>query len=107
MFCKTRLRSFVIEEMIQSFADKETEKIWNGKISKKLPAQIQKRAYQKLRFLHAATEFESLKFPPSNKLHPLERNRKGQWAIWINDQWRICFEWNQGGAAKVEITDYH
>ena len=93
--------------MIQSFADKETKKVWNGLVSKKLPFDIHNRAYQKLRFLHAAKELDSLRFPPSNKLHPLKGDQEGQWAIRINDQWRVCFRWDQGSASDVEISDYH
>lgn len=93
--------------MILGFADKETEKIWNGTRSSKLPGDIQQRAFQKLRFLHAASILESLRFPPSNRLHPLKGDREGQWVIRINDQWRLCFRWEGGNAHDVKITDYH
>jgi proteic killer suppression protein len=93
--------------MIQSFADKETERVWKGVISRKIPADIQNRAFQKLRFIHAASLIESLRFPPSNQLHALQGNLKGKWAIRINDQWRICFKFEAGNAYDVEITDYH
>lgn len=93
--------------MIQSFADRETHRIWLGGRSRKLPATIQKRARDKLVLLDAADELNDLLNPPSNKLHPLQRERAGQHAIWINDQWRICFSWKDGHAHDVEITDYH
>lgn len=93
--------------MIRSFADKETEKIWNGIRSRKLPADIQDRARDKLRLLNRAKSFDDLRNPPSNRLHPLDRDRIGQHSISINMQWRICFVWKDGYAEDVEITDYH
>ena len=93
--------------MIRSFADKETEKIWRETRSRKLPDDIQDRALQRLRLLHAADVLESLRFPPSNRLHALSHDRKGQHAIAINRQWRVCFRWQEGHAYDVEITDYH
>ena len=93
--------------MIQSFADKETEKIWNRVRSRKLPDDIQDRALRKLRELAAAPTLETLRFPPSNRLHTLQGDRKNHHAIRINDQWRICFVWHDDGAHQVEIVDYH
>ena len=93
--------------MIHSFADKETELIWSGRRSRKLPSDIQKRARDKLVLLDAADQLDDLLNPPSNKLHPLQNDRAGQHAIWINRQWRICFSWKGGHAHDVEITDYH
>ena len=93
--------------MIQSFADQETEKIWNRQRSRKLPPDIQDRALRKLRELAAAPTLETLRFPPSNRLHPLLGDRKESHAIRINDQWRICFVWSSTGVANVEIVDYH
>lgn len=93
--------------MIVSIADKETEVIWSGKHSRKLPAEIQSRALAKLAMLDAAAELDDLKNPPSNRLHDLKRERAGQHSISINMQWRICFVWNDGNAHDVEITDYH
>ena len=93
--------------MIRSFADSETERIWNALRSRKYPPDIQKRALDKLKLLHRARSFDDLRNPPGNKLHPLKRDRAGQHAIWINDQWRICFVWNDENAYDVEITDYH
>lgn len=93
--------------MIQSFSDKETEKIWNRERSRKLPSEIQDRALRKLRELAAAPTLETLRFPPSNRLHPLLGDRKNSHAIRINDQWRITFHWGAQGPEDVRIEDYH
>ena len=93
--------------MIQSFADRETEQIWRGERSRKLPGDIQGIALRKLRLLHAARVLQDLRVPPGNRLEALKGNRTGQWTIRINDQWRICFRWDEGGPHDVEIVDYH
>ena len=93
--------------MIQSFACAETENIWNGKRSRKLPADIQQRALAKLNMIDAAETLDDLKLPPSNRLHELDRDRAGQHSISINMKWRICFRWDNGNAYDVEIVDYH
>lgn len=93
--------------MIASFADRETERIWNGQRSRKLPPDIQARARGKLAMLDAAESLEDLKSPPGNHLHELKDDRAGQHSISINKQWRICFVWKDGQAHNVEITDYH
>jgi len=93
--------------MIRSFADPETEKIWNGEVSRKLPRDIQRRALNKLKLLDAAETLEDLRNPPGNRLHALSEDRDGQHSISINMQWRICFAWNDGDALNVEIVDYH
>lgn len=93
--------------MIRSFADKETELVWNGERSRKLPRDIQARALIRLFMVHAAETLEDLKNPPSNRLHALRDDRAGQHSISINMQWRICFVWKDGHAHDVEITDYH
>jgi proteic killer suppression protein len=93
--------------MIRSFRCTETQKIWNGQNSRRLPHEIQDRALRKLRQLDAALTLGDLKKPPSNHLEVLKSNRKGQMSIRINDQWRICFLWNDGEATAVEIVDYH
>lgn len=95
--------------MILSFASTstQTERIWNGQRSKRLPADIQSRAYRKLRLIDAAENLDDLKNPPGNKLHALKDDRVGQHAIWINDQWRVCFRFKDGNAYDVEIVDYH
>jgi len=93
--------------MIKSFRCRETEKIFDGDISKKFPSDIQSRARRRLDFLDAAENIEDLRIPPSNHLEKLSGNRAHQYSIRINDQWRICFEWNNGEAESVEIVDYH
>ena len=93
--------------MIQSFGDKETEKIWQRQPSRKLPVAIQDKALRRLRELAAATTLEVLRFPPSNHLHPLLGTRKGEHAIRINLQWRITFTWGVQGPEQVRIEDYH
>ncbi len=93
--------------MIRFFGCKETEKIWEGQSSRRLPHDIQNRALRKLRQLDAALILDDLKNPPSNHLEALKGARKGQMSIRINDQWRICFYWSDGEATEVEIIDYH
>jgi proteic killer suppression protein len=93
--------------MIRSFRCKETEKIWHGHSSRKFPAEVQDRALRKLRQLDAALTIEDLKNPPGNRLEVLKGNRKGQWSIRVNEQWRICFRWSEGEASEVEMVDYH
>lgn len=93
--------------MIQGFADLETEKIWSGRRSRKLPTDIQALALRKLRILNNARVLQDLRVPPGNRLEALRGNRAGQHSIRINDQWRICFVWKEGGPADVEIVDYH
>lgn len=93
--------------MIRSFADKETEKIWNGAGSRRLPGDIQQVARRKLRMLNSATALDDLRIPPANRLEALKGNRRGQHSIRINDQWRVCFHWKDGDADDVEIVDYH
>ena len=95
-----------ISIVIKGFADKETEKIFNGQHSRKFPVEIQRRAKMRLDRIHAATNLDDLRVPPSHQLEKLSRNRKGQHSIRINDQWRICFI-RRGDAYNVEITDYH
>lgn len=93
--------------MIASFYDEPTESIWQGRFTKKLPNQIQAIARRKLRMLNAAQRLEDLRSPPANRLEALGGDREGQWSIRINDQWRVCFVWSDGNAARVEICDYH
>ena len=93
--------------MIRSFRCKETERIWEGQFSRRLPRDIQNRALRKLRQLDAANTLDDLKNPPSNHLEALRSNRKGQMSIRINDQWRACFRWMNGEVFDVEIVDYH
>mgnify|MGYP003993095589 FL=1 len=93
--------------MIKDFVCKETEKIFNRLISLKLPRDIQKTARRKLEILEGAEVLVDLRIPPNNHLEKLSKDRKGQYSIRINDQWRICFEWSGGDAYNVEIVDYH
>ena len=93
--------------MIKTFKCKETEKIFNGKFSKKLPHDIQGRALIKLHSLDIAEDIKDLLIPPSNKLEQLSGDRKGQYSIRINDQYRVCFSWVESNAYDVEIVDYH
>jgi proteic killer suppression protein len=85
----------------------ETEKIFRGQISRKLPLEIQRAARRKLLYLDSAEDLQDLKAPPGNRLERLKGNRAGQYSIRINDQWRICFEWTGDKAKNVEIVDYH
>lgn len=93
--------------MIRSFANPETEKIWNGERSCKLPSDMQDRALSKLKLLNRARTLDDLRNPPSNRLHALSEDRAGQHSISINMQWRICFVWKDGHAHNVEITNHY
>ena len=93
--------------MIESFSCAETEKIWHRQNSRKLPHDIQRIARRKLLMIDAASDLNSLRIPPGNRLEALKGGRSGQHSIRINDQWRICFEWQNGHAIHVEIVDYH
>lgn len=93
--------------VIQSFKDKETQKVFERERSRKLPSDIQQVALRKLRMLNRAETLRDLRVPPANRLERLSGNRKGQYSIRINDQWRICFEWENNDAFSVEIVDYH
>jgi proteic killer suppression protein len=93
--------------MIKTFADKETEKLFNRTVSRKLPQNVQLAARMKLEILDAAEVLQDLRIPPGNRLEKLSGDRKGQYSIRINDQWRICFVWRQENAYDVEIVDYH
>ena len=93
--------------MIESFADAETERIFQGSVSRKLPPGIQRTARRKLMYLHTALDVRDLLAPPGNRLEELRGSRAGQYSIRINDQWRICFRWVNAGAHDVEIIDYH
>lgn len=93
--------------MIQSFKDAEAEKIFQRQRSRRLPPDIQQVALRKLRMLNRAQTLHDLRVPPANRLERLSGDRAGQYSIRINDQWRVCFEWRDGHAWQVEITDYH
>lgn len=93
--------------MILSFKDKRTAALFSGLVVKGLPPEIAQRAFDKMRLLHAAASLDDLRAPPSNRLEKLRHDRRGQWSIRVNDQWRICFRFEAGNAHDVEIADYH
>lgn len=93
--------------MIRNFKDKETQKIFDRQRSRKLPSDIQQVALRKLRMLNRAENLQDLRVPPANRLERLVGDREGKYSIRVNDQWRICFEWQDGEVLDVEIVDYH
>ena len=93
--------------MIKSIKDSKTEKVFRRDRSRRLPQDIQQTAYRKLRYLNNAKTLEDLQIPPSNRLEKLKGDRADQYSIRINDQWRICFVWDNNDAYEVEIVDYH
>ena len=93
--------------MIKTFADKETQRLYSTGESRRLPANLRRRAIRRLEYIDLARVLSELRVPPSNRLHPLKGNRKGRHSISINDQWRICFRFVDGDAYDVEIVDYH
>jgi len=93
--------------MIVSFRDRETERVWRGERSRRLPPWIQATALRKLRLLNRALVLTDLSLPRGNRLEPLVGNRLGQFSMRINDQWRVCFRWTERGVEDVEIVDYH
>ncbi|MBN4085509.1 type II toxin-antitoxin system RelE/ParE family toxin [Flavobacteriaceae bacterium AH-315-B10] len=93
--------------MIKSFGDKETQKIWEGFRSKKLPNEIQDIARRKLRMLNNSQDIQDLRIPPSNRLERLRGKLKNYYSIRINKQWRIIFIWDNGNAFETKIIDYH
>ena len=99
--------SVTVPAMIDLFACAETEMIFQGRRSRRLPPNIQQVARRKLVYLNEAQELEDLKSPPGNRLEALKGKRKGQFSIRINQQWRICFTWENGSVQGVEIVDYH
>jgi proteic killer suppression protein len=93
--------------MIKSFNSKETEKIWEGYRSAKVPFEIQDIARRKLRMLNNSFNLKDLSIPPSNRLEKLKGHYADYHSIRINDQWRIIFKWSKGSSHNVEIIDYH
>lgn len=93
--------------MIKKFGDKETEKIWFGIASRKLPSEIQQVARRKLRMINSAQNLKDLRIPPANFLEKLSGNLSGFYSIRINKKWRIIFAWENDNAFAVEIVDYH
>jgi len=94
-------------DVIKTFKDSEAKKIYSRERSRKLPSDIQQVALRKLRMINNAKNINDLRIPPANRLEKLSGNRAGQYSIRINDQWRVCFTWQDGDALDVEITDYH
>ena len=93
--------------MIKSFANRNTQKLFDGETVPRLPPEIRARARLRLAQLNAAATLDFMMIPPSNRLEALKGDRKGQHSVRINQQWRICFRWSDGNAFDVEITDYH
>jgi proteic killer suppression protein len=93
--------------MLKTFGDKETEKIWKGILSRKLPNEIQNIARRKLRMINNAQDITDLRIPPSNRLEKLKGDLQEYYSIRINNKWRIIFKWNNNDAYEVKILDYH
>jgi toxin HigB-1 len=93
--------------VIQTFADKVTAAVFSGLQVRRLPPAFQETARRKLKLIDAAISLDGLRVPPGNRLEALRGERKGQWSIRVNEQWRICFRWKEGDAFEVEIVDYH
>jgi proteic killer suppression protein len=93
--------------VIKSFANKQTESVYQRQIGKHLPSEMQQAALRKLRMLNNAKSMQDLHSPPGNRLEKLKGERAGQYSIRIDDQWRVCFEWRDDNAYEVEIADYH
>jgi proteic killer suppression protein len=93
--------------MIQGFADRATEVFFTSGMCPAEWRSFAKAANRKLDMLNAAVRLDNLRSPPGNRLEALKGDRRGQWSIRINDQWRVCFRWTDRGPANVEIVDYH
>lgn len=99
--------SVIISRVLQSFSDKDTERVWQRQRSKRLDPTNQRAALRKLLILDAADQIGDLRIPPGNRLEKLKGDRANTYSIRINDQWRICFRWTAAGPEDVEIVDYH
>ncbi len=93
--------------VIKTFADRETEALFRTGKARRVPSDVGRRALRKLEAVHVATKLSDLRVPPGNQLHALKGDRAGQYAIAVNDQWRICFRFDDGDAYDVEFCDYH
>ena len=93
--------------MIRTFRDKETEQVFQRQTSRRFPANLLQVMWRKLAILNAAERLDDLRVPPGNRLEKLSGKRASQHSIRVNNQWRVCFEWREGDAYEVEITDYH
>jgi toxin HigB-1 len=94
-------------QVIKTFADRRTRQLYETGNAKRFPPDVANRAARKLEYVDLATSLDDLKSPPGNRVHALEGDRKGQHSISINDQWRICFRFEDGDAYHVEVCDYH
>ena len=93
--------------MIRSFGSKDTERIWHEQYVKRVDRTVQRATVRKLELIHAAKDVEDLRVPPGNRLERLVGDRRGQYSIGVNAQWRLCFIWREGGAEDVELVGYH
>ena len=93
--------------MIKDFADKDTEQLWRRRPVRSMSVKLQQQARRKLNMIHAAENLQDLRSPPGNRLEALSGNRKGQYSVRINNQFRVCFRWEDGDAYELEVTDYH
>jgi proteic killer suppression protein len=93
--------------VIKSFASRETENLFHGRASRRIPGDVQRRAAQKLLTLHAVASLDEIRRVPGNRLEKLKGDRAGRHSVRVNDQWRICFVWRNADAYEVEIVDYH
>lgn len=106
LFARIRDIEYTLTKMIRTFACRDTELLFNSHAVKRFK-NIERVARRKLLMIHAATVLDTLKVPPGNRLESLDGDRKGQYSIRINDQWRVCFQWADDGVYQVEIVDYH
>ncbi len=93
--------------MIRGFADRDTKRLFDRETPRRFPSNVLRTMLRKLVVLDAAEALEDLRLPPGNRLEKLRGNRSGQYSIRVNDQWRVCFRWQDGDAHDVEIVDYH
>lgn len=93
--------------VIKTFADRTTEELFRTGKAKRVPADVARRALRKLEAIHVAVRLADLRVPPGNRLHALKADRAGQHSISVNDQWRVCFRFEDGDAFDVEFCDYH
>jgi len=100
-------RRVIIKTMIKFFRDTETERLFRREFSRRFPVNLLRIAWAKLAILDAAERLDDLRVPPGNRLEKLFEDREGQYSIRINDQWRVCFRWQEGNAYEVGVTDYH
>ena len=105
-FCNDPVPS-LCKSAIRTFADSDTEHFYSSGKSRRVPSEIRRRAVMRLIQLNAATRIDDLRVPPSNRLERLRGDRSGQWSVRINDQWRVCFRFENGDALDVGIVDYH